>query len=72
MIPAGAFVAADTLLGVSMLLVVFREARARAERLTVLRALTESIVQAQQQGGMLDKALESLRQLTKAKPPGSV
>ncbi|MGA8200190.1 MAG: PAS domain S-box protein, partial [Candidatus Sulfotelmatobacter sp.] len=66
-IPASAFVAADTLLGVSMLLVVFREARARAQRLTVLRALTESIVQAQQQGGMLDKALESLRQLTKSK-----
>ena len=67
MIPAGAFVASDTLLGVSMLLVVFREARARAQRLIVLRALTESIVQAQQQGGMLDKALESLRQLTRSK-----
>ena len=40
-IPASAFVAADTLLGVSMLLVVLREARARAQRLTVLRALTD-------------------------------
>jgi len=67
MVPAGAFAAADTLLGISMLLVVFRDARARAQRLTVLRVLTESIVQAQQQGGMLDKALESLRQLTKSK-----
>ena len=66
-VPAAAFAATDTMLGVSMLLVVFREARARAQRLTVLRLLTESIVQAQQQGGMLDKALEALRQLTRSK-----
>ena len=66
-VPAGAFAAAETLLGLSMLLLVFREARARAQRLTVLRALTESIVLAQQQGGMMDKALEALRQLTKSK-----
>jgi PAS domain S-box-containing protein len=50
-----------------MLLVVFREARARAQRLTVLHALTESIILAQQQGGMMDKALEALRQLTESK-----
>jgi hypothetical protein len=66
-IPAGVFTAADLLLGVSMLLVVFQEARARNLRLNVLRALTESIVLAQQQGGMMDKALEALQQLTKSK-----
>jgi two-component system NtrC family sensor kinase len=66
-VPAGVFAAAETLLGISMLLIVFREARARAQRLTVLRALTDSIVLAQQQGGMMDKALEALRQLTESK-----
>jgi PAS domain S-box-containing protein len=66
-IPGGVSAAAETLLGVSMLLLVFREAGARARRLTVLSTLTESIVQAQQQGGMMEKALEALQQLTKSK-----
>ena len=66
-IPAGIFVAADVLLGLSMLLVVFGEARARGRRLKVLRALTESIVLAQQQGGMMEDALSELRRLTKSK-----
>jgi PAS domain S-box-containing protein len=66
-IPSGLFAVTDTLLGISMLLIVFREARARTQRLAVLRELTESIVLAQQQGGMMDKALEALRQLTKSK-----
>jgi two-component system NtrC family sensor kinase len=66
-IPAGVFAAADILLGLSMLLAVFQEARARAQRLSVLRALTDSIVLAQQQGGMMDKALEELRRLSRSK-----
>jgi PAS domain S-box-containing protein len=66
-IPSGLLAASDTLLGISMLLIVFREARARTQRLAVLRELTESIVLAQQQGGMMDKALEALRQLTRNK-----
>jgi len=66
-VPAAIFTAADTLLGLSMLLVVFQEARARAQRLNVLRALTESIVLAQQQGGMMDKALDALLRLTESK-----
>ena len=66
-IPAGVFVGADVALGLAMLFVVFQEARARAQRLSVLRALTESIVVAQQQGGMVETALEELRQLTKSK-----
>ena len=66
-VPAGIFVAADGLLGLSMLLVVFGEARARGRRLRVMRALTESIVLAQQQGGMMEDALEELRRLTKSK-----
>jgi len=58
---------AECLLAISMLLFVFREARARAQRLVVLRSLTDSIVLAQQQGGMMEKALEALQQLTKSK-----
>ncbi|MGA9255791.1 MAG: hypothetical protein WBV98_04250, partial [Candidatus Sulfotelmatobacter sp.] len=56
-VPAGVFAAVDIALGVTILLVVFQEACARNQRLNVMRALTESIVLAQQQGGMMDKAL---------------
>jgi PAS domain S-box-containing protein len=66
-VPAAALVGADVLLGLSMLLIVFGEARARSRRLDVLRALTESIVLAQQQGGMMDDALGELQRLTKSK-----
>jgi PAS domain S-box-containing protein len=66
-IPAGVFLASDIALGLAMLLVVFQEAHGRAQRLSVLRALTESIVLAQQQGGMMDQALENLQRLTKSK-----
>src|SRR5713101_6045867 len=52
-IPSDIVVAADMLLGLSMLLVVFDEAGARDGRLRVLQALTESIVLAQQRGGMM-------------------
>jgi PAS domain S-box-containing protein len=66
-IPARMFVTADVLLGLSMLLIVFGEARARGRRLRVLQALTESIVLAQQQGGMMEVALEELQRLTRSK-----
>jgi PAS domain S-box-containing protein len=66
-IPGAVVVAADVLLGLSMLLIVFGEARARGRRLKVLRALTESIVLAQQQGGMMEEALGELQRLTKSK-----
>jgi PAS domain S-box-containing protein len=66
-IPFGIFTAADIALGSTIWLVVFQEARARNQRLSVLRALTESIVLAQQQGGMMDKALEELQRLTRCK-----
>ena len=66
-VPGGVLVAADVLLGLSMLLIAFQEARARDQRLSVLAALTESIVLAQQQGGMMDKSLEELRRLTRSK-----
>jgi two-component system NtrC family sensor kinase len=66
-VPGKMFVVADALLGLSMLLIVFGDARARGQRLNVLRALTESIVLAQQQGGMMEDALGELRRLTKSK-----
>src|SRR5258708_33905020 len=50
-----------------MLLIVFGEARDRGRRLQVLRVLTESIVLAQQQGGMMEDALEELQRLTRSK-----
>jgi PAS domain S-box-containing protein len=66
-IPSEIVVAANVLLGLSMLLVVFEEAGARRGRLRVLRALTESIVLAQQQSGMLDGALGELQRVTRSK-----
>jgi len=66
-VPEAVFIAADVLLGLSMLLLVFGEARARGRRLSVLGALTESIVLAQQQGGMMEVALAELRRLTRSK-----
>ena len=66
-IPAQANVTADILLGIGMLLVVFGEARARNRRLSALRAVTESIVLAQQQNGMMDDALGELLRVTGSK-----
>jgi PAS domain S-box-containing protein len=66
-VPIGFVVSSEVLLGLSMLLVVFGEARARGCRLSVQRILTESMVQAQQQGGMIEVALEQLRRVTKSK-----
>ena len=66
-IPNGFVVPSEVLLGLSMLLVAFGEARARGQRLSVLRILTESTVQAQQQGGMMEVALQQLQRLTKSK-----
>jgi len=66
-IPAGVFVAAEVLLGLCMLLLVFGETRERGRRLNVLRALTESIVLSQQQGGMMECALAELQRLTRSK-----
>jgi hypothetical protein len=66
-IPAALVASSEVLLALSMLGVVFGEARARGRRLAVLRTVTESIVHAQQQGGMMDVALDQLQTLTKSK-----
>jgi PAS domain S-box-containing protein len=66
-VPSEVVVAADVLLGLSMLVVVFEEASVRERRLRVLRALTESIVLAQRQDGMMEDALGELQRLTGSK-----
>jgi two-component system NtrC family sensor kinase len=66
-IPAGLVVDGEILLGICMLLLVFGETRERGRRLSVLRALTESIVLSQQQGGMMEDALGELQRLTRSK-----
>ncbi len=66
-IPAWSFVAIEMLLALSLLLASFGVARARGRRLRVLEALTESIVRAQQQGGMVEDALSELQRLTRSK-----
>jgi two-component system NtrC family sensor kinase len=66
-IPAAAFVVAESLLGISMLLLVMQEARARARRLKVLQEITVSLMHAQQQGGMMEPSLEALQRLTRSK-----
>ncbi|MGC1371144.1 MAG: PAS domain S-box protein, partial [Candidatus Sulfotelmatobacter sp.] len=66
-IPNEVTVTAEILMGASMLLIVFAEARAREQRLAVLQIVTESTVQAQQQGGMMQDALNELRKLTRSR-----
>ena len=66
-IPAAISTAATIALGLTVLLISVQEARARSQRLSALRAITESIILAQQQGGMMDKALAELQHLTRSK-----
>ena len=66
-VPPAAFSASDLLLGLSMLLIVLQEARGRNQRLEVLHAMAESIMRAQQQGGMMDQVLRELQQLTRSR-----
>jgi PAS domain S-box-containing protein len=66
-IPDEFAVSAEILLGMAMLLLVFAEARAREQRLSALRVVTESMVQAQQQGGMVQDALTELQKLTRSR-----
>ncbi len=64
--PAFGF-AADMLLGVSMLVIVFDDSRMRMRRLGVINALTTSITRAQQHGPMMATALEELKSLMRAR-----
>ena len=66
-LPPGSGLIADLLMGVSMLLIVFDDSRARTRRLAVVNALTGSIARATQSGPMLLTALEELKKLMKAR-----
>ncbi len=61
--PIGITVAADLLLGVSMLFIVFDDSRLQMRRLAVINSLTTSIARAQQHGPMMEAALEELKTL---------
>ena len=63
-IPAGTYAVAETVLGLSMLLVVFDEARARDRRLQAMQAISNSIATAQQYGNVVQCAVEQLRRVT--------
>jgi len=66
-IPAAAFLAAELVLGVSMLLVAFGQARIRSRRLRVMQALTQSMASAQQYGNVVQSAVEELHRLTRVR-----
>jgi PAS domain S-box-containing protein len=62
-LPAGFNLVAALFLGMSMLLVVLDDSRARTQRLAVVNALTTSITRAREQGPMMVTALEELKRL---------
>jgi PAS domain S-box-containing protein len=63
----GVFLAADIVLGLGMLFMVFDDSRARTRRLAVIDSLTSAIGKTQQHGPMMQAALEELKKLMKAK-----
>ena len=66
-IPSGAFVTAEIVLALSMLLVVLDEARNRTRSLRAMQAITTSIASAQQYGNVVQSAVEELQRLTRTK-----
>ncbi|MGZ4818875.1 MAG: PAS domain S-box protein [Terriglobales bacterium] len=60
-LPVGASIAIEVALGLSMLLVVFDEARGRTRRLIAMQRITEGITGAQQYGHIVDRAVEELK-----------
>jgi len=60
-VPLGASIAIEVAVGLSMLLVVFDEARGRTRRLIAMQRITEGITGAQQYGHIVDRALEELK-----------
>src|SRR5580704_12474737 len=60
-IPDAAFLAAEIALGLSMLLVAFKQAHLRTRRLQTVEALTQSMSGAQPYGNLIQAALEELR-----------
>jgi PAS domain S-box-containing protein len=66
-IPSGLSQATEIGLGISMLLVVFDQSRARTRRLQAMQALTTSIATAQQYGNVVQTAVEQMQEVTSAR-----
>jgi two-component system NtrC family sensor kinase len=66
-IPAVAFIAAEGMLGVSMILVAFGQARMRTRRLLAMQALTSSMATAQQYGNVVQCAVAELHRVTRVR-----
>ena len=60
-VPAGVWLMAELLLGLSMLCVVFDDSRIRTRRLRVINALTGTMARAQQHGPLMQATLEELK-----------
>ena len=66
-LPAGFEVLTDTMLGLSMLLIVLDDSKTRTQHLGVINALTGSIMRSQQHGPMMATALAELMRVLGAK-----
>ncbi len=66
-VPPAEFLVMEIALGVSMLLVVFDESRARTRRLYAVQAITSSLISAQQYGNVVQSAVEELKRLTRVR-----
>jgi PAS domain S-box-containing protein len=66
-VPSVAFLAAELALGMSMLLVVFDEARTQTRRLRAVQAIATSMASAQQYGNVVQSAVEELQRLTRVR-----
>jgi len=63
-VPPAAFLAAEIALGLSIMLVVFDDARTRTRRLYAVQAITSSLASAQQYGNVVQSAVEELKRVT--------
>lgn len=66
-IPAGASIALEISLAVSMLLIVLEESHARTRRLNAMQAISSSIVSAQQYGSVVQRTLEELKRAVRVR-----
>ena len=62
-LPAGAYLAGEIVVGLSMLLVVFDHARTRSRRLRAIEAITGSIAGAQQYGNVVQCSVDEIQRL---------
>jgi PAS domain S-box-containing protein len=66
-VPAGASLGIEIAVGVSMILIVFDQARARTHRLAAMQAITSSISSAQQHGSVVQCAVDELKRVMRVR-----